>query len=428
MAERKKKDEEKDIIERGYDWYRGLGEDVGEWAGKGGEEQPEDKKPKKAPPKRDIYEEPSPYALPSRARTPPGPRPSAATTRRITELQTPPAGPEAIAPSREALQAVAEQTLQDQQARDIERDAERSAAHTTAQVYNQGADPPGQGSNQPTSAPSDPSLPKGGTGPGAASKKPPSERKDTPDDPGYYDKVKMVRTADGQIVAVDMPAGQRVAKAGGEWMDYSTAVEELGGKDQDVVSGSAGTVYGSGAEAAAAIPQRGDRSAGWATRAALNEAYRRGELSMDPRDVMERRAWEKSEEARDMERNLVRAQADAAIAAEEYKLREAELDPLERARIAAEAKWGPQQLKEQGLASRIEAAVRIYQGIMGEIEKARATMEPVSQLDAHIEMLERFARDQANIIMGHAVRDPRTDPLTAFLSTLGTPKTEPTEK
>ena len=73
-----------DIIERGYDWYRGLGEDVGEWAGKGGEEQPEDKKPKKAPPKRDIYEEPSPYALPSRARTPPGPRPSAAICQRFS--------------------------------------------------------------------------------------------------------------------------------------------------------------------------------------------------------------------------------------------------------------------------------------------------------------------------------------------------------
>jgi hypothetical protein len=364
----------------------------------------------------------------------PMPEPSAATTRGIRDLQTPreeawPRRPEA-APSREAVQSVADQTLADQADKTRERTAESVAAHSTANVYNEGADPPGQGSNQPKSAPTDPPAPKGGTGPGADSTRPPGQKRAEEGDPGYYDKVKMVKTKDGQIVSVDMPAGQRVTKAGGEWMDYSTAVKELGGRDSDVVSGSAGTVYtdAEGAEAAAAaIPRQRDTSPGWATRAALNEAFRRGELSMDPRAVMERRAWEKAEEARDMERDLVRAQADAAIATEEYKLREAQLDPLERARIAAEAKWGPQLLKEQGLSERIVSAVSIYQGIMEKIKEARDTMEPGPQLDAYIEMLERFARDQANIIMGHAVRDPRSDPMAAFLSTLATPRTPTTE-
>lgn len=418
--------------------YGELTEDVGEWAGEGGEKKPPKKEKKKPPQEPSIYTvspygEPSgPYALPSRSRDT-IPKPSGATRAGIEGLQT----PGEFAPSREAVQAVADAVLESQAQKDIDRDATRAGAHGTAQVYGAGADPPGQGKNTGnTPPPSDTPLPKGGTGPGASSAKPPDTAKDD-----YYGDVKAVKTADGQIAFVDVPAGKRVEKAGGEFMDYSTAVREAGtrvgekgpeqGGDANFVSGPSGTAYFTGddpGDLAAAIPATGDRSPGWATRQAYRERYKAGDLSMDPRDIMDRRRWEQSEEARDMEMDLVRAQADAAIAAEEYKLAESEVDPLERARIAAEGKYGGQMYEEAATAQRVVQAVSIYQNVMKEIERIQREVPPGPERDKHISMLERFARDQANIIMGHAVRDPREDPLAALVSTLGRSPTTPEPK
>lgn len=328
-------------------------------------------------------------------------------------------------PSQDTVAEVAAATMADQAARNIERDAEKNAAHATAGAYNRGADPPGQGRESGGKAPTDPPLPKGGTGPG--SDRPAEKPADKKADPNYYDRVKMVKTADGKVVAVDMEAGKRIVKAGGDWMDYSTAVGEAGGRDQNVASGPQGTAYfGGGAEdaaaVAAAIPQQGDRSPGWASRKALNELYRTGQLSMNARDVMDRRNWERAEEARDMEQDLVRAQAQAAIAAEKYKVLEASIDPLERARIEAEGKWGGKYIEEQATGERVRQAVGVYRAIMQEIDNLRKNNAPSPALDQHIAMLERFARDQANIIMGHAVRDPREDPLAALAAAVSSPR------
>lgn len=291
-------------------------------------------------------------------------------------------------------------------AQSVEEEARAAAAAGRA-----AAPPPSQ--NRSGSVPTDPPKPKMGTGAGAVAETPP--RPPAAESPDYYGRVKAVRTPEGKIVFTNVP--ETHIERGDSWAKYGQGPVS---RHQDVVSGSAGTFIGDASKAEMPDPRANlDRSPGWAVRQAYNELSREGKLSMNAVDVMDRRRWEDAETARDAQRELLQAQAQAAIAGEKQKKAQAEMDPYESARIAAEGKYGSEIIQQEAQATARANAVRIYAQIQDRINEVMDTMPAGPQRDEIIARLQQQARDYANIIGGHRIYDPKMDPFAAAVGAIG---------
>jgi len=229
----------------------------------------------------------------------------------------------------------------------------------------------------------------------------------------------VVRMPDGRVVVNRDPTG---AMASGGRMDPP------GGRS-NVVAGAAGTAFSSpekaligqgGADMSKVnLPTDEDRSAGWATRAAINELSRKGELSMNPRDIMDRRRWEEQETARDMGRE--RAEMEQMTLA-----RQASIDPYRMAEIEAQGKYGGQAITQENESQRIMAALTYYAQISQQINSIEEQMRGMDQeapryaeLKSAHERLIQERREMPNLAMGFKLQDPKLDPLSALVGLIG---------
>jgi len=265
-------------------------------------------------------------------------------------------------------------------------------------------DPRGQGASQKQDAGSpDAPLPKFGKGENEGG--------------GRHRAIKM---PDGRIVATNAPI-DITDPLGGKPPVPMRDPEEM--PQGGVAAGPEATIYTPpGAEPSAGPPSGlpADRSPGWAPSAALNQLYAAGELSMDARDVSDRQRWERGARAQDIEQEMTEAQAKRAVA-------EAEIDPMEEARIEAEGRYGGEIIEQESQGARVQAALQAYAKVTEQMNQAMAEMPDGPEKTQYMERLERERRDYANIIMGHQLRDPKADPLSMLAAGMLAPST-PQEK
>lgn len=243
-----------------------------------------------------------------------------------------------------------------------------------------------------------------------------------------YGDYHVVRFPDGRVVVTPTPEGETAT--GG--------TRDPAGRRANVVAGTGGTAFtpstrmrfpGPEADFSEVNLPGADRSPGWAARAALNEAFRAGELSMDPRSVMERRQFEEQETARDMARERAEVEHEASIRAAMMP----PVDPYEIERIKAEARYGGRGLQEEMTTQRIMGALTLYSQItqrINALEEQMGGLDPNSaQYQALVQTRDRLIqerREMPNLALGMKLTDPRLDPLTAMLGVIGAggPRTE----
>ena len=304
--------------------------------------------------------------------------------------------------------------------KDIEhRLAEESAKAEAARAA--AGDPP-RSAMRRNEAPTDPAQPKVGTGMLATSHTPVAERRAAA---AAGEKYGIVRMPDGRIVASDDPI--KAASGGG-------SIDPAGAR-ANVAEGPAGTVYSASEKALVGpgganladvnLPTDEDRSPGWATRKAYNQLYASGDLSMNARDVMDRRRWEESEEARESDTELARARRDAAIL-------QSQIDPYKMAAIEAEGKYGGEVIEQEAENQRIAGALAYYNRLGEQIshyEQTLAGLDPSSaQYAAVKDSLDRLLqerRELANIAQGFQLRDPRYNPFADMMGALAAPTAAP---
>jgi|GEM_PF-4949613 len=318
---------------------------------------------------------------------------------------------------------------QKQMLEDIEEAMQREFAKNVASDAAAGQDVTAS-TPTPPPTPTDVKEPKAGTGPPV----PGQEERDP-----YYGGDQSFKERQGRgiysvrvkgpdgrerIIRTNRPAGHI---AGGA--EYAPFSEGMAG-DSDVVGGAGGTLYaGSGAGAvdmpASDMPQ--DRSPGWAARAALRAAHAQGSgLSMDPRDIMDRRRFEEQEMGRDLA--MEAAEIESAkqrlglVAAE----RAAMVDPYVMAEIEAQGKYGGAMLQEQAAQRRQTQALALFKDISDKIdsyEKQLQGLDPQSAqaaaLKQAIDRMVQERRELANIALGFRINDPRQSDLMAMLGVLG---------
>ncbi len=250
-----------------------------------------------------------------------------------------------------------------------------------------GLDPTGQGSSQrndPGSA--DTPLPKIGKGQEAVFERDVASRDLDTAETG---RIRKVTKADGSVVYTNL------------------ADDEIVGTDpqSDMASGRGGSAYvqpGGEMEAAAAIPDAtADRSPGWALRQVLNKMHASGDLSMDPRDIEDRRRYESQDEAQEIQKEVLRARADREIAGP-----------------ASEA--GASEMVEQAsIQDRIEQARDAYFALTAQLD-AHYQSPDTPERKAIIDRLMLQRREIANLLQGFMLKDPRqADPMAAALLALG---------
>jgi len=318
---------------------------------------------------------------------------------------------DAPTPSRGTVRELA--GVQSPNPRDIEnRLAEEYAKNEAARVA---AGEAPRNTTDPKPPPTDEKEPKVGTGPLAVA---PTDKEGRPAASTYGD-YGIVRMPDGRIIATAGGGEDLVSMGGG--------LDPAGGK-ANVSSGAAGTVFSSpevglaglmgpgGANLADVnLPTDEDRSPGWAVRKAYRDLYAAGDLSMNPRDIMDRRRWEEQEEARESDLELARARRDAAIM-------QASVDPYRMAQIEAEGKYGSQVIEEEAKKDRMMLALGYYTDLG---KRVSAAEDQLSQLDPEsaqagalkeqIERLNQERREMANIALGFNLRDPEFNPFAAMM-------------
>lgn len=312
-------------------------------------------------------------------------------------------------PSRASVRDMAGVTSPDP--KDIERKLQDEYAKNEAARVAAGEAP--RNTTDPNDPPTDEPERKVGTGPLA--------------DPVVSAAGEPVASSYEDYGIVRMPDGRIVASPGTEGL-----VSQGGGLDPaaskaNVAAGPAGTVFSSseraligpgGADLAGVIlPTDEDRSPGWATRKAYSDLYSAGDLSMNARDVMDRRRWEESEEARESDLELARARRDAAIM-------QASIDPYRMAQIEAEGKYGSEVLKQEGQRSQMMIALQYYAQLgekitavesqLGEIDP-KAQPQQAAALQEQLDRLIQERRELANISMGFKLQDPEFNPFAAMM-------------
>ena len=233
--------------------------------------------------------------------------------------------------------------------------------------------------------------------------------------------VYTVRLPNGQVIHTNTP-GKHTAK-GATYQEAAATDDTL---SADVASGPAGSVYaGIDARGLAPLfdeqtnpinlPTDEDRSPGWAVRKAYRDLYASGDLSMDPRDIMDRRRWEEQEEARESDLELARARRDAAI-------RQSQVDPYRMAQIEAEGKYGGEVLKQEGKQRQMMVALQYYAEVGSRISAAEEQLSQVppdsaqaAALQEQIDRLTQERRELANIALGFNLRDPEFNPFAAMM-------------
>jgi hypothetical protein len=321
-------------------------------------------------------------------------------------------------PSRDTTQDLATGGVTE---KDVAAAKAKAAAVAAAEQDKAGKDPRGQGASSredPGSA--DEPLPKAGGGPGAELDRPEASRDKERAAGSARGRARAVKLPDGSIVMTNAPEVEGIDP---EAPLYTQGIGQEVPSDTGVVSGAGGTMFLGGDAGdvdfgeGGGLPQ--DRSPGWATRAAYNELYRKGELSMDPIDIADRQRWEEHQTAKETEKALVLSQAEQAIA-------RAKIDPLEAARIEAEGRFGGQIIKEEALVARIRAAVSAYKEITEEMNRILAEMPDSPERKRHLDRLERERREYANLVLGAELRDPRLDPMAAMLAAVTGQPSPPT--
>jgi hypothetical protein len=388
-----------------------------------------------------------------------------------------PGDPFQSTPSRDAVMDVMEgDSLED--AKEQERARTRVLARAAVGLGREFADARGQGSDQRVpDITADTPQAKIGTGPAAVAERPTGTPATggTPAKGGdYYGRVKATKDSRGRITFSGPEEAMTRSRAGSESMNYGQAIMEAGdpaGSTQDVVgtvSGSAGTVSAQPGRAARVTERTSpkasepysrklrelirtmepvdlaDPGTNWTFRGGLEA--KAGESTVSPEGMgslgaggaregfrrlsgieqaTERRRWLEGRADEEQALELARAKVDLGGAQTEQAMRQAQLpppDPLELARIEAEGRYGDTQLRVEGDIETRRAAAAAYSLYAKAIEENRAlleTMEPNSpeaqRLEAENQAYQQYARDLANILGGHAVRDPRTDPFAALL-------------
>lgn len=335
------------------------------------------------------------------------------------------AGP---APSRGT---VAEMARGDEDPKDRDKRLREEFARNRSEANRSGEDPRNI-RTQRSHVPRDEPRPPVGTGVDLTplpSHTPRSER----GEPGTYEGQYVVRMPDGRAVVTEDPGS--VMASGGGTVDPP-------GRKADVASGQAGTIFADNQKgpfpnpmgdpdfSQVNLPTDEDRSPGWAARAAIAELNRTGELSMDPRDIMDRRRFEESETARDMARERAEVEHSAALRAAMMP----PVDPYALAEIEAQGKYGGEAIEREGEQERIAYALAYYEDIS---QKILAIEEQLSQLDPESQQAAALAqtrdrliqerREMPNIALGYQLRDPKLDPfaaLAAGIAGMGAPSTE----
>jgi|GEM_PF-2253396 len=234
-------------------------------------------------------------------------------------------------------------------------------------------------------------------------------------------RPRAIKMPDGRIVATNAPIDITDPLGGKPPVPYRDPEELPTG---DVYAGPEATIYiPPGGEPSAGPPADlpASRDPGWAPTAALNQLYRTGQLSMDARDVADRQRWERGARAGDIEQEMHEAQAKQAIA-------EAEIDPMEAAQMESEGRYGGEVIEQEAMASRVQAAIEAYSRVTAEMRAAMDEMEDGPEKQQFLDRLERERRDYANIIMGHQLRDPKADPLSALAMGMLSPQSPTPEK
>jgi len=319
-----------------------------------------------------------------------------------------------VTPSRSTVRDMAAATAPEP--RDIDKKMREEYAKNEARSVAAGEAP--RNTTDPANPPTDPAERKVGTGQPLTSHTPVAERRASEasgDGPG------IVRMPDGRIIVSGDPMA---AAAGGGSIDPP-------GARANVVSGVAGSVFSSPERALIGsgganmsqvnLPTDEDRSPGWATRKVYNDLYASGDLSMDPRNIEDRRKWESSEEARESDIELARARRDAAIMQSQVQ----PVDPYRIAEIEAEAKWGGKAVELEAEQRKIASALGYYAHIgkqMEAIQEQLSQMDPGSaQAAALQETLDRLTterREWANIAQGFKIQDPKFNPFAAMMGAL----------
>ena len=166
----------------------------------------------------------------------------------------------------------------------------------------------------------------------------------------------------------------------------------------------------------------GDRSPGWAARAAINELYRTGEISADPLQIESRRRWEEQETARDMGRERAEVEHEAALRAALMP----PVDPYKMAEIEAMGRYGGRGLQEEMQNERIMGALLLYTQMSQQIkaiEDQMSGLDPeTAQYQALAQQRDRLIQDRRempNLALGFSIRDPEFNPLAAMLGFMG---------
>ncbi|MHC4933874.1 MAG: hypothetical protein ACYTGV_16975, partial [Planctomycetota bacterium] len=299
-------------------------------------------------------------------------------------------------PSRGTVRDLA--GVQSPDPKDIEnRLAEEYAKNEAARVA---AGEAPRNTTDPADPPTDEKEPKVGTGPLAVA---PTDKEGKPT-ASTYDDYGIVRMPDGRIIATG-GGGEGLVSQGGsrlhEGQRANVAEGAAGSVFSSAEAGLAGLIGPGGADLADVnLPTDEDRSPGWAVRKAYRDLYASGDLSMDPRDIMDRRRWEEQEEARESDLELARARRDAAI-------RQSQVDPYRMAQIEAEGKYGGEVLKQEGKQRQMMVALQYYAEVGSRISAAEEQLSQVppdsaqaAALQEQIDRLTQERRELANIALG----------------------------
>lgn len=327
-----------------------------------------------------------------------------------------------------------------------DRAAVASAATAAALAEHAREDPSGQGSNQkPPPPPGGPSHVAGGvgTGPGAVAETPRAAAGAA--GPGRT----QVKMPDGRFVFVTPDRGADYVAGGGSYASYQDATSGLGRPQaerfmrdrtfrdtapaqpySEQVRALANTdapdlqdpgsewSFGGGIEARPGDPAISPEGMGTLGAGGAREGYRR--LS-GIEQALARRTWLEGRADTEQANELARAKADR-------EKREAEMDPLELARIQAQGRMGGDLAKVQLDLRARQAAVAEHQRMSGQIEQAQAAMaaaapgsEEAMQLKQYIDYLVQTRRELSNLILGERLSDPRAvgDALGAAFAGLG---------
>jgi hypothetical protein len=225
----------------------------------------------------------------------------------------------------------------------------------------------------------------------------------------YYERVKAIKMPNGKIVFTNVPG--ELVKKGGTYENYGAAVEQVTGRPYaggtNVIESSGGyKAYvqpGQETKVAAAIP---------APVPTLEAAL--PELS-DPQAIQERRdflakraAEQAAAESGALALERQRAETTQAVAA-------SQIDPMDAARLAAEARYGGTALETEAEAAKVALTQRLIDSYNQEVARITGTMPAGPEREAALTRLENDIKLRIVAIRPQAASGLlRPDPFAAF--------------